>query len=43
MKGKSIEELRELFGVENDFTEDEKKQMEDEEKIANEITSATSS
>jgi S-phase kinase-associated protein 1 len=36
MKGKSIEEIRELFNIENDFTPEEEEQIREENKWAEE-------
>ncbi|CAI2379979.1 unnamed protein product [Moneuplotes crassus] len=37
MKGKSIEEVRELFNIENDFTKEEEEQILEENKWAEEV------
>ena len=36
IKGKSVEEIRDLFGIENDFTPEEEAQIREENKWAEE-------
>lgn len=36
IRGRSVEEIRELFGIENDFTPEEEAQIREENKWANE-------